>query len=84
MPIRIKRTDDGKQFYFRVTAKNGKILDPSEPHKNKSDIRKGIDALTNELNNPRLVIIDETEAPREKKERKKREAKPFVVTPASE
>lgn len=73
MPIRLLRTQDGKQFFFQVTAKNGKIIDPSEPLKNKSDLHKGINALRDQLNKNPLTILDETGPVQEKKPRKKKE-----------
>lgn len=60
MPVRLKRTEDGKQFHFQVTARNGRIINPDEPLKNKKDVYKGIDALRNELNKIPLHILDET------------------------
>lgn len=73
MPVRLLRTADGKQFYFQVTAKNGKIIDPAEPLKNKSDLHKGINALRDQLNKNPLTILDETGPVQEKKPRKKKE-----------
>lgn len=74
MPVRLKRTEDGKQFFFQVTAKNGKIIDPAEPLKNKSDLHKGINALRDQLNKNPLTILDETGPVQEKKPRKKKGA----------
>ncbi|HEX8333857.1 MAG TPA: YegP family protein [Segetibacter sp.] len=42
--IKIKRSTD-KQWYFVVTAKNGKVLVTSETYKSKRNLEKGIASL---------------------------------------
>lgn len=59
--IKIRRTKNGKEFYFTVHARNGKVLVTSETYRRKRNLNNGIGALEEVMFYNGARVIDLTQ-----------------------